>query len=138
MKVDNPVTRLLYWNLEMEVQIWKYRDLALLIALTCLTIISVAVPVLSQTLLRSVLGVLFVLFAPGYALVSALFQPNSDLNLLDRLAISFGLSIAAIIIMGFGLSFTPLRLNGTDLLLSLSGLVFFCCIIAFYRRYASQ
>ncbi|QAU13477.1 DUF1616 domain-containing protein [Halorubrum sp. BOL3-1] len=48
-------------------------DLAAVVLLTAVTLVSVFVPVLNETPLRIVFGLCFVLFLPGYAFVTALF-----------------------------------------------------------------
>lgn len=50
---------------------------------------------------RVVLGLLFVLFLPGYALVAAMFPKKEDLDCIERLALAFGLSVVVVPILGF-------------------------------------
>ena len=56
--------------------------------------------------LRVVLGVLFLLFFSGYTLISALFPRRNDLSGIERLALSFGLNIAVVPLIGFILNYT--------------------------------
>jgi len=55
-------------------------DLALVIALTLACIIFVMVPPLNETPVRVVLGLVLVLFLPGYSLIAALFPGRDDLD----------------------------------------------------------
>jgi uncharacterized membrane protein len=48
---------------------------------------------------RAVTGFLFVLFLPGFSLVYALF-PHRELDTIETLALSFGLSICVIVLGG--------------------------------------
>ena len=48
-----------------------------------------------------------VLFIPGYVLISALFPKKNDLDATERVALSFGLSIAVVPLIGLGLNYTP-------------------------------
>jgi uncharacterized membrane protein len=52
-------------------------------------------------------AILLVLFVPGYVLVAALFPRKADLNWIERIALSFGLSIAIVASVGLFLNFTP-------------------------------
>lgn len=48
---------------------------------------------------RLVLGVLFLLFVPGYAFQAALFVRDDGPDILERLALSFGLSLAVVLLV---------------------------------------
>ncbi|HEY3420765.1 MAG TPA: DUF1616 domain-containing protein [Methanomassiliicoccales archaeon] len=61
---------------------------------------------LSSTTLPIILGIPFLIFLPGYAILSVLFPALKDLNILERAAISFGISIAIIPVVGIGLNVT--------------------------------
>ena len=67
-------------------------DLAAILGLSALLI--VAVYLLPLPTLRILLGGPFVLFFPGYTMVAALFPGRDDLEGLERLGLSLGLSIA--------------------------------------------
>jgi len=64
-------------------------DLALVIALTLACILFVMVPPLNGTPVRVLLGLLLVLFLPGYSLVAALFPRRDDLDGIERIALRF-------------------------------------------------
>ena len=71
-------------------------DLALVIILTLSCIPFVLAPPLNETPIRIILGLLLVLFLPGYSLIAALFPRRGDLDGIERIALSFGLSIAIV------------------------------------------
>jgi uncharacterized membrane protein len=48
-----------------------------------------------------------VLFFPGYTLISALFPRKDSLSGVERLALSFGLSIAVVPLIGLILNYMP-------------------------------
>jgi uncharacterized membrane protein len=69
-------------------------DLALVIFLTLLCIPFVLIPPLNESPVRIILGLPLVLFLPGYSLIAALFIRKDDLDGIERIALSVGLSIA--------------------------------------------
>jgi uncharacterized membrane protein len=102
--------------------------------ITILSIISVVIPVLNDTFIRTVFGLLFILFLPGYALIAALFPKINDLDSIERLALSFGLSIAVAPLIGLGLNYTPFGIKLTPILVSLSIFTISMLLVAFLRR----
>jgi uncharacterized membrane protein len=81
------------------------KDLHLINALA-LALIGV-VTLLPDIPLRVALGTPFVLFFPGYTLISALFPKKKDLNSIERVALSLGLSLAVVPLIGLGLNYIP-------------------------------
>ena len=71
-------------------------DLLLIAIFVALTNIFILVPSFSASYIRIILGLPMVLFFPGYALIAALFPAKSDLDGIERTALSFGLSIAVV------------------------------------------
>jgi uncharacterized membrane protein len=125
-------------------------DLAAIVALTLLTVGAVFIPVVRDTPLRVVLGLPFVLFVPGYALVAALFpeqgtepaeddddaMDSSGITGLERVALSFGVSIAVVPLVGLVLNFTPFGIRLVPIVVSLTGLVLVLTAVATRRRLA--
>src|SRR5659263_694396 len=93
-------------------------DLLIVMELVLLTDIFVLTPGLSESVLRNILGLPLVLFLPGYALIAALFPAKSDLDGIERTALSFGLSIAVVPLMGLGLNYTPWGIRLLPILIS--------------------
>ena len=109
-------------------------DLLIITALVLLTDIFVLVPGLSETFVRTALGLPMVLFLPGYALIAALFPAKSDLDGIERVALSFGLSIAVVPLIGLGLNYTTWGIRLVPVLLSISVFTLLMCGTAYYRR----
>lgn len=110
------------------------RDLQAVVLLVLLTLLFVLVPPLDTTFIRTVLGIPMVLFLPGYSLIAALFPKKSDLDGIERLALSFGLSIAVVPLIGLGLNFTPFGIRLLPILICLSVFTIAMCRIAYWRR----
>jgi uncharacterized membrane protein len=111
-------------------------DLLIVMGLVLLTDIFVLAHGLSETALRNVLGLPFVLFLPGYALIAALFPAKSDLDGIERTALSFGLSIAVVPLIGLVLNYTPWGIRLLPVLVSLSIFILIMCGLAYLRRIA--
>ena len=102
---------------------------------TVLCVIFVLVPVLNDTALRIIFGGLLILFIPGYSLIAALFPKNSDLDGIERTALSFGLSIAVTPLIGLILNYTPFGVRLEPILISVSAFTIVMSIIAYIRRF---
>jgi len=83
---------------------------------------------------RVILGLPFILFFPGYALISFLFPRAEDLGVIERVALSFGLSIAITPLVGLGLNYTPLGIRLAPILASLTIFNLVFSLLAGWRR----
>ena len=145
-----------------ETQAWKLlfprqlrhlpADLAGVVGVVILTNLAALLPVVSETPVRIIAGLVFVLFIPGYAFIAALFpeagsgpstdsetvsNPQADgIDGIERTALSFGLSIALVPLVGLVLNFTPWGIRLLPILVSLSGLTLVLTAIAAVRRWA--
>lgn len=136
-------------------------DLAAVLVGIGLTIIAVFVPVINETFLRVIIGLPFVLFIPGYAFIAALFpeageSPTAErdppdeasddedwigtmrdrgIDGIERVALSFGLSIAIVPLLGLILNFTPWGIRLVPIVVAVSGFTILCTAIAAIRRW---
>ncbi|MCE8424428.1 MAG: DUF1616 domain-containing protein [Candidatus Methanoperedens sp.] len=110
------------------------RDLQIVAIIIILTLLFVLIPPLNNSPIRIILGIPMVLFLPGYALIAALFPGKKDLDGIERLALSFGLSIAVVPLIGLGLNFTSFGIRLVPILVSLSVFTLVMCQIADFRR----
>jgi len=83
---------------------------------------------------RILLGVPFILFFPGYTLVCALFPKNPELDGTERFALSIGLSIAVVPLLGLVLNYTPFGIRLYPVFVSLFAFTFLMSIATMYRR----
>ncbi len=93
----------------------------------------IVIAVFPQNPVRVVLGIPFVLFFPGYALMNALAPRKSALSGLERAALSFGLSIAMVVLVGLVLNYTPLGIRLEPILYSLAGVLLALSLVAWLR-----
>jgi len=98
-------------------------DLYLSFAYT--TVISVA---LLSIGIGNYVAIFTVIFFPGYVLLSALFPTRNEIDWIERIALSFGLSIAVTPLLTLVLNFTPWGINlvsvvgAIDLFMVLAGI----------------
>lgn len=102
---------------------------------------------------RVALALPFLLLAPGYALVAALFPERSrtytvakgedatreeevseGLDPLERIGLSLGLSLAVVPLLGLGLNFTPWGIRLVPILVAVTGFVLLASAAAWFRR----
>ena len=96
-----------------------------LLVINILTILLVTViAFFPNVVIRVVLGLPLVLFFPGYTLLSALFPRRKSLNDIERFALSFGISIAVVPLIGLALNYTPWGIRLYPILISLFVFIF--------------
>ncbi|RQG96014.1 DUF1616 domain-containing protein [Natrarchaeobius chitinivorans] len=165
-------------------------DLVGVLAVTLLVNIAVFVPIVRETPLRIVLGLIFVLFVPGYVFIAALFpeagesptagsdhrsetkggesedRPTDDwgtesgwgdansetaedaglveqgelavregIDGIERVALSFGLSIAIVPLIGLVLNFTPWGIRLVPIMIAATGFTVLTAAVAAIRRW---
>lgn len=105
-----------------------------LLPLNVLAAAAVGVAVLSPLhVVQIVLGLPFVLFLPGYTLIAALFPKKGDLDAIARVALSFGLSIMVVPLIGLILNYTwAVRVE--PVLYCVASFIFVTSIVAWLRR----
>jgi len=119
LKDAPPATKSLLEYLGLwERNLWFYGSLAasLLTVLMIYTLPSES-PLVA---LRWILGSVFVLFVPGYVTVQALFPRVEDLDGIERLMLSIGLSLALVPLIGLLLSYTPWGIRLDPIVISLT------------------
>lgn len=106
---DPPESLLIFLLSSRSAWFWL---LTLTVSLTLLAVyLSPIIPIFTYA--RYVLGSLFVLYLPGATLIELLYPRREDLSQLERLALSIGLSLALVPLVGLILNYTPwgIRLN---------------------------
>ncbi|MFO7791363.1 MAG: DUF1616 domain-containing protein [Candidatus Saliniplasma sp.] len=118
----------------MKVQIRENPwDLGFVVLLT--TFLLLVIYFTPDSTARTVLGLPYLLFFPGYVLISFLFPEEEPLDKIERIALSFGLSIAITPLIGLLLNYIW-EISLVPLLTSISLFIFAFSGLAFYRRRA--
>ena len=93
-----------------------------------------AIIFIPSSVVRVILGLPFLLFFPGYTLVSALFVKKEGINTIEWAALSFGMSIAVVALIGLGLNYTPLGVKLEPVLYFVTAFILVTSGIALLRR----
>ena len=86
-----------------------------------------------------ILAILLVLFVPGYVLVAALFpgsvtSEKGEIDWIERIALSFGLSIVVVPLLGLSLNFTPFGIHFAAILATIALFTTGVGSAAYWRR----
>lgn len=112
----------------------RFDNQKILIGTSAITVLLFPVVILSTGVIRIILGLLFAVFFPGYTLLSALFPKQDDLGGVERLALSFGLSIAIVPLIGFILNYSPWGINLYSILISIALFIIVTSAVGWYRQ----
>jgi hypothetical protein len=111
-------------------------------AITAALVFTISENVYPWVYVRNVFGVIFVLFLPGYAFIKALFPVNmpaktstGNLETIEQIALSIGMSIAVVSIVGLLLYYSPFGLDLTAIVLSLLAFTLVFATVAVARKY---
>jgi len=129
-----PVTVRGYFFSTKAMWYWIIVALSLTTTATVFTIPEEAFP---MVYVRYVLGSIFVLLLPGYCFIKALF-PIKELDDIERVALSLGMSLALVPVTVLLLSYTPWGIRTTPIILSLLALTLAFATTAVWREHQSQ
>jgi putative Mn2+ efflux pump MntP len=132
--------------------LWYWITMTLTIA-TAIVVFTVPENAFPLVYLRYVLGTIFILWLPGYAFIKALFPQNlpfakalarssdtseKELDAIERIALSIGMSIALVPIVGLLLNYTPWGISLTPIVLSLLALTTIFATAAITREHQTR
>jgi len=86
---------------------------------------------------RYLFGAIFVLWVPGYSLMKILF-PTREIDNIERVALSIGISVAFVPIAGILLSYTPFGIRTTPITVSLLALAITFATIAVIKEHQTK
>lgn len=106
----------------------------LLIINVCAVLLIIIITFFPSSISHIVLGLPLVLFFPGYTLIAALFPKKSHLGDIQRVALSFGLSLAVVPLIGLALNYTAWGIRLYPILISLAIFIAVASVVAWHRR----
>jgi hypothetical protein len=131
---------------------WYWLTVALTIV-TVLVIFTVPEDAFPLTYLRNILGSIFVLWLPGYAFIKALFPQNlpfthalarsldtseKSLDTIERIALSLGMSLALVPMVGLLLNYTSWGIRLKPIVLSLLAMTTIFATAAVIREHQTR
>jgi len=131
-------------------QTYWYWITIILTSTTALLVFTIPENAFPLVYLRYVLGIIFVLWLPGYAFIKALFPQTlpfaralahslgtteKNLDTIERVALSLGMSIALVPIIGLLLNYTPWGIRLTPIVLSLTAFTIIFATAAIVREH---
>lgn len=118
---------------------WSLYSLWLWMLVSVVALTTLSIYVLPQgapyIYLRYAAGALSVLYLPGSALIETLYPKKEDLEPLERLALSIGLSLALVPLLGLVLNYTPWGIRLNPVYASLSLLTLFLAALGVHRKF---
>ena len=111
---------------------------SLLLTFAAISSVYLVPAALPWVFVRWVLASVVMLFIPGYATVETLFPKRSELDSLERFALSVGLSLAIVTFVGFLLDYTPWGIRLTPIVISLTIITLGLTLASLVRRYLQQ
>jgi hypothetical protein len=129
--------------------LWYRVTMALTMA-TAIVVFAVPEDAFPLVYVRYVLGAIFILWLPGYSFIRVLFpqtlplarglerssrKTEKNLDTIERAALSLGMSMAFVIMVGVLLNFTPWGIRLTPIVLSLTALTIIFATVAIVREH---
>ena len=130
--------------LKTEQTLWYWITLTLSAATTAV-VFTIPENFYPWVYVRYVLGTIFVLWLPGYTFIKALFPAEppiktseKTLDTIERVALSLGMSLALVPIVGLLLNYTPWGIRLTPIVLSLLALTVVFATAAVIREHQAK
>ena len=143
IKLENPplLTSLkLATYLKTSQALWYWATIATA-TITAAAVFTVPEDFYPWSYIRNALGIIFVLWLPGYTFIKALFpvqvpikMSTENLDTIERIALSLGMSIALVPIISLLLNYTPWGIRLTPIVLSLFALTLVFATAAVIRE----
>jgi len=130
----SPPVSLAKYLFRLDYSLWFWSVLAL----SALTLLLIWFSWVHQALsiLRYIFGSVFVLYLPGYVVIEALYPSEHELSPLERLALSIGLSLAVVPLLGLLLNYTVWGIRLEPVSLTLFVFIVMVAFLGAYRKAA--
>jgi len=145
LKETPPPIRLHFTKYLRSTQAFWYWTTVILTITTAMLVFTVPEDAYPIVYARYLLGSIFVLFLPGYSLIKALFPtkvpiptPTKELDNIERIALSIGMSLALVPIVGLLLNYTPWGIRLTPITISLLALTLTLSTAAIIREHQAK
>ena len=109
-------------------------DILIVTLLAVFCMISVSTSELNGNYILIVVEYLFIIFLPGYSIITIIFPRRNDLKIIERLALSFILSIAITLLSGITLKYITSETILTSTIFFISMFTLFIQLVLFLRR----
>lgn len=126
-------------------QVLWYWTTIVVVVVTAAIIFVIPEDFLPFSLIRNALGIVFVLWLPGYTSIRALFPhrvpikaSTENLETIERIVLSIGMSLAIVPIVGLLFNYTPWGIRLTPIVLSLMALTIVFATSAVIREYSAK
>jgi hypothetical protein len=140
-EIPEPTPQTLSLYLRKNEAYWFWITLILSIA-TTISVLTIAEEAYPLVYIRYVLGLVFILFLPGYAFTRAFFPTHTpfkaasrNLDSVVRIALSIGMSLAIVPVVTLFLDYTPLGVRLTPILLCLLAVTLLFATIGVLREH---
>ncbi len=113
---------------------FKSLDLLLIAIITVISIVYILNPILNNSIYEPILGIILILFLPGYAIVSVIFPKRDYLDGVERLSLSFGFPLIGLAIILFLTYSTQVIISLKSLSITFSVFTLLMVLIGYIRR----
>lgn len=129
----NPPKVFVEYLLRLDYSFWFWATTFLIGVLALSVYLTDVIPQIIY--LRYVTGSMVVLFLVGYVTVELLYPEEGSLSDMERLALSIGLSLAIVPLLGLVLNYTPWGIRSTPVLITIILYLVAGSLGAAYRKY---
>jgi len=137
LKTPKKVTADTFTSYVRSSQAYWYWAILILASTTTLLVFTVPENAFPIVYMRYILGSIFVLWLPGYTFIRALF-PKREIDNIERIALSVGMSLALVPLVGLLLNYTPWGIRITPVTMSLLALTISFATAAVIREHQTK